>query len=225
MEMNNEQLVKEIKLFIRYSVAESEVEGAVRLVDSYQSEVYVLRLLREYYSTLPEAREEAVIKISEIANKQGVHLFVLVCTDHAYLYVVAQEDVLLLTEYPGEVSAEILSYFEFGSQKEFLAACPQVEELQGYKEDKTGGEEVKCPVCGVEVGETHVIGCVVEVCPWCDGQLCSCNCRFEQLETDEITDEEELETFIDMLSAKGRIPYHPQQSPGYPGTSDGLDSK
>lgn len=72
-------------------------------------------------------------------------------------------------------------------------------------------------------GEEHLLGCVVEVCPWCEGQLNSCNCRFEQLEVDELLDEEQLEKFEDLLNAKGRVPFVKGHKPAYPGTSDGLD--
>jgi hypothetical protein len=65
---------------------------------------------------------------------------------------------------------------------------------------------------------------LVEVCPWCQGQLSKCNCRFEQLEVDAIDQEEELEDFVDLLTEKGRIPFERQQVPFYPGTSQGLDA-
>jgi hypothetical protein len=38
-----------------------------------------------------------------------------------------------------------------------------------------------------------------------------------------LSDEEHLETFEELLSAKGRIPFDKSQRPLYPGTSEGLD--
>jgi hypothetical protein len=34
-----------------------------------------------------------------------------------------------------------------------------------------------CPDCAAGVGEYHVLGCDVEQCPYCGGQLIFCDCR------------------------------------------------
>lgn len=222
VQSDNEKLVEEIGLFIQYCVAESEIPDAVQLVKNYQSNELILRLLKMHYSTLPEAREEPVVKIAELMHHQGVYLFVVSCTNYSYIYAISSENVLFLAEYRSEISEEILNFFGYASQKDFLNACPPIQELEEYRGDDKRGLH-RCPACGVEEGEMHLLGCVVEVCPWCDGQLCSCNCRFEQLETEEIEDEEQLDSFIDLLDEKGRIPYSRTHSPAYPGTSSGLD--
>jgi hypothetical protein len=217
-----DQLIEEIKLFIQYSVPENEIQPAVALVDRYRNNAFVMRLFREYYSCLPEAREEAVVKIARLIDRQGVHLFVVCTAPFSYLYAVSADQVLLLGDYRQEVDTEVLSFFGFQSQEEFLEICPMVEDLDEYTAAK-GNEKKICPVCGVPEGECHILGCTVEICPWCDGQLSNCNCRFEQLKTDDIEDEEQLETFVDLLTAKGRVPYRKSQAPAYPGTSGGLD--
>lgn len=219
----NNELIEEIQLLIQYCVNEVEVEEAEELVVKYQSSLLILRLFKEYYSTLPEAREEPVVKISELIHRKGIYLFVLSSTNYSYLYVVSAEDVILLCEYLKDVSQEILSFFGYSSQKEFSKNCPPVEELKEY-DPSNESIQSHCPTCGVEEGENHIFGCVVEVCPWCDGQLCNCNCRFEQLETEVIDSEEQLETFLDLLTDKGRVPFSRNQSPAYPGTSEGLDA-
>ncbi len=217
------QLIDEIKLFIQYSVPEKEINQAVALVDRCRNNGFIIRLFREYYSSLPEAREEAVIQIAKLIDQQGVHLFVVSTVSFSYLYAVSADQCLLLGEYRQEVDIEVLSFFGFQSQEEFLEICLPAEDLVEYPAT-LGKEREICPVCGVPEGECHLLGCTVEICPWCEGQLSYCNCRFEQLDTDDIKDEGELETFIDMLTAKGRVPYQKSQAPAYPGTSGGLDA-
>jgi len=116
----------------------------------------------------------------------------------------------------------VLSFFGIESQEEFLKICLSVKDLEEYVITGTAEKEI-CPVCGVPEGENHLLGCTVEVCPWCKGQLSYCNCRFEKLGTDAIEDEQQLEKFLDLLTEKGRIPYQKNQAPAYPGTSGGLD--
>lgn len=73
-----------------------------------------------------------------------------------------------------------------------------------------------CPVCSAAEGEYHLLGCPVEICPWCDGQLSRCSCRFAQLGVDMLEDEKELEELERLLKEKGRIPYAREQRPSYP---------
>jgi hypothetical protein len=219
LENKTQQLIEEIKLFIQYSVPEDAIQSAIALVDRYRNNSFIMRLFREYYSSLPEVREEAVLRIAKIIDQQGVHLFVVSTAPYSYLYAVSADHVLLLGEYRQEVDTEVLSFFGVGSQEEFLKLCPLIDDLEEYVES----EKKICPVCGVPEGDCHLLGCTVEICPWCQGQLSNCNCRFQQLEADDITDEKQLEKFIDLLEAKGRIPYQKSQAPAYPGTSGGLD--
>ncbi len=219
LEIKTHQIIEEIKLFIQYSVPEDEIQTASALVDRHRDNGLIIRLLREYYSALPEAREEAVVKVARLIDRHGVHLFVVTTATFSYLYAVSPEHVLLLGEYCEEVDQEVLSFFGFQNQEEFLKICPSAEELAEY----ISADKEICPVCGVPEGENHFLGCTVEVCPWCEGQLSYCNCRFEQLGIDVIEDEDQLEKFNDLLEAKGRIPFQKIHAPAFPGTSGGLD--
>ena len=80
-----------------------------------------------------------------------------------------------------------------------------------------------CHDCGVREGELHQPGCDMERCPFCGGQLITCNCSYKKLgfEHDEnkpycglppeiykggLTEELEKK-WEDILTEKGKIPY------------------
>jgi len=222
MENNKQQLIEEIKLFIQYSVPGDQLKPAVALVDRYKNNAFILRLFREYYSRLPEAREEAVVRIARLIDRQGVHLLVVSTANFSYLYAVSVDQVVLLGEYLHEVDPELAAFFGCNDQQEFLQLCRPVKELDECAASKDS-EKLICPVCGVAEGDFHLLGCSVEICPWCEGQLSKCNCRFEQLKTENLEDERQLEKYLELLEAKGRLPYRKNQAPAYPGTSAGLD--
>jgi len=215
-ENKGQRLIDEINLLIKYAVPEDEQQDALYLVKKYKQDRPILLLLLEYYSTLPEAREEGVDRVVTLVTKQGVSLFVVITKSDPYLYVVSGENVVFLGVYGCEVDSQILSHFGYGSQTDFLKKCPPVGELEEYKAGK-GKKTHACPACGAVEGEHHFLGCAVEICPWCDGQLSNCNCRFEQLGLDEIENEEQLDDFYDLLREKGRIAFEKDQTPLYPG--------
>ena len=87
-------------------------------------------------------------------------------------------------------------------------------------------KERTCPECGVPIGKYHVPGCDAEICPFCNNQLISCDCCYEQLglidmkkypDTDGLppdifknglTNKQEKE-WDKILKEKGLIPYDP----------------
>ena len=223
-EKSMENRLEEIRLHIKFAVPENDQPRAVLFAELHKKDRLILALLREYYSTLPEAREEGIVRIATLMSHQGVFLLVAVTAGNSYLYAASGTEVVFLAEYGGEVDEQVFAHFDFASQEAFLEKCIPVDELEDYKELSNTGLSV-CSACGVSEGEFHLLGCSVEVCPWCDGQLSNCNCRFEQLGVEELESEEQLSEFNDLLAAKGRIPFAGDQSPSYPGAGDGLDSK
>lgn len=77
-------------------------------------------------------------------------------------------------------------------------------------------EHNKCHDCGVDEGMTHVYNCDMERCPFCGGQLLSCECCYTKLNIDcsegsyayeNGLTEEQLDKWIEILTKKGRVPY------------------
>lgn len=220
-EATQQRMLEEIELFIDYGVVQPERASAKKLVHRYRDNRQALEVLLEFYKVLPEAREEAVVRISYLDALQGVTLLAVSTANHTYGAVVSEGEAQLLGEYGREeVPEEVLAYFGHASSEAFVECYGTVDALPEYGEK---GGVSGCPVCQVAEGEYHLLGCPVEICPWCDGQLNRCNCRFEKLETERLESEEQIEELLALLEEKGRIRYTAEQKPGYPGTSQGLD--
>jgi hypothetical protein len=216
------ELISEIELFIEYSVEESGRNVAKELVQKYRNTPIALAVLLEFYKTLPETREEAVVKLLRINSLQGVTLLAVSTANHTYTAAVSEGEAHILGEFAIDtLPQEIMTYFGYTDNDDFLKSCGEIEKLEEFGVKK---EKIFCPACQVAVGELHILGCPVEICPWCDGQLSKCNCRFEKLEVDSLETDEQLEAFQEMLETKGRITYEADQKPAYPGTSKGLDA-
>jgi hypothetical protein len=77
-------------------------------------------------------------------------------------------------------------------------------------------KEKRCHDCDCKEGEIHSLGCDMEVCSWCGGQLISCSCVYKKLHINcspgtwayenGLTKEQE-EEWLKLLEKKGRIPY------------------
>lgn len=73
-----------------------------------------------------------------------------------------------------------------------------------------------CHDCGCREGEIHEFGCDIERCPFCGGQLISCDCVYEKLNLDcslgsytyehGLTKEQE-ERWLKILTERGRRRY------------------
>lgn len=222
----NEELVRELELFIRYGVMESEHQNALSLLHRYHDDALALQLMRAFYTSLPEPHEEAVRRIAFIEKKDDVFLLGLSTARHGYLYLATDQKALLVGEYGKELlEPEALVLFGYPDFGGFFKKYPDIVLCSEYKPLPAAGLEF-CPVCSAATGEYHLLGCPVEVCPWCEGQFSRCNCRFEQLGIEVLGDEEELEELERLLEEKGRIPYAAWQCPSYPsdtGEEDGHD--
>lgn len=213
--------VEEIALFIEYAVPAEEKAAAVVFVEKHKDDEILMTLLKEYYTALPHAREEAVQRVVLIDAVQGTFLVGVVSSHHNYLYCADFDNAVLVGEFElGIEEKDVLLFFGYPNNTKFKKALKSVDEYPDFaKRNEDAGVEL-CPVCSVKEGELHQFGCSVEVCPWCDGQLSNCNCRFEKLGIAEITTEQELEVFEELLVEKGRIPFGKGQGPSYPVAGD-----
>lgn len=210
----NKTLIDEIQVFIEYGVVAAEQKQALKTVKEYENNVMVLNILKDFYARLPEFREEAVSSVSRIVSKNGAYLLSVSTTNYQYLYFFHQEMPVYLGEKKDGIGdTEVLNFFGFTSNTEFFKSIDGRSHDYG---DLKGKESTFCPACGVEVGDFHQLGCPVEICPWCDGQLSVCNCRFDQLGVDEITDESDIDRLEVLLNDKGRIPFSADHAPSYP---------
>jgi hypothetical protein len=215
-----EEVVKEIELFIQYGVQECEQRSAIALLQRYKNDAIALQLMRSFYTSLPEIHEEAIGRIFFINKKDDIFLLGLSTAKHGYLYLATDQKALLLGEYGQEVyEPEIFTLFGYLDAQDFFEKYPTFIGCEEY-EPVSASNSRFCPVCMAAVGEYHLLGCPVEICPWCDGQLSRCGCRFEQLGVDELVDEEDLEELERILEEKGRIPYSKEQCPSYPSAMD-----
>lgn len=89
---------------------------------------------------------------------------------------------------------------------------------------ETMKDEIKtCHDCGAKEGQIHEYGCDMEDCPFCGGQLLSCDCSYtnlgfviddnlpfsglpENIYNEGLTDEL-WDKWVIILEKKGRIPY------------------
>ena len=210
-----------ILLALDYAVAEEHRAAAEDVLDEYGEDLIGLTLLEEFYSCLPEAREDWIREIRLVNRLQGVFLLAAVTPKHRYLYLVSSEGV----EFQGSVvdgflADELLDFFGYESAESFAAVCRAIDNLPVY--EPLQSDEDICPACHAQTGETHELGCPVEVCPWCGGQLIHCDCRYEQLGLDALVTEEELMQFEALLEERGRIAYSREQRPSFAGDGPNL---
>lgn len=218
MKKQNIQLIKEIRVFIEYAVEGTERQTALNALKGYENNSIALSVIKDFYARLPEFREEAVVGVSRIVSRHGAYLLGVSTKNFQYLYFFNENTPLYLGEKKDGIGDnEVLNFFGFSTNDEFLKT---VDDRSHQYADLKGKVSTYCPACAVASGDYHHLGCPVEICPWCDGQLNICNCRFEQLGVDEITDENEIDRLEVLLNDKGRVPFSADHAPAYPAAGE-----
>ncbi len=218
---NDTEKEKAILRAMEYAVPSGKLELATDLLDLYRNDPLVLEVLHEFYSFLPEAREDWIREIRLMGRQQGIFLLMAITGSGGYLYMVSGEGI----EFQGSLEAgyldrELLDFFGFADLEDFRKGCAAPEIYPLYESLQT--EREVCPACHAASGELHELGCPVEICPWCGGQLIHCNCRYEKLGLDTITSLEEIDRFERLLNERGRIPYSPEQRPSFADEGPGV---
>ena len=211
---------KEIEFLMLYAVPEGQAEAAAALLEKYRADVIGLNLLHSFYLLLPEGSEDSVSRVRLVARRQGVFLlWVLTGNGMQYLYLVNREGAHILgTPAEGIAEQELLDFFGFADSGAVAALTGKPESLEEY--GPYSADSDLCPSCHAAEGEYHTLGCPVEICPWCQGQLTYCNCRFIKLETDSMEGETQVDRLLELLEEAGRIVFRKKDSPAYPGTDE-----
>jgi len=207
---------KDIQFLMKYAVPKDEVETADALLEKYDADIIALNLLHSFYIHLPEGTDDSVNGLRLLKRRQGVFLLcVSTGSGINYLYVVNNEAAHILgTLAEGIIDRELLDFFGYADNREVLALTKEPEKLQEYK--PYTADSNLCPSCHAAVGEFHTLGCPVEICPWCSGQLTYCNCRFTRLDIESMDKLAQIEKLRELLEEVGRIAFKKEHAPGYP---------
>ncbi len=196
-----------ILLLMDYAVNDEDQAPAREQVDRYGNDVIALHLFHEFYSYLPEAENDAIRELRRLDKRGGNFILAVTTNRDTYLYLCNHEGAEFLgNQREGIWDEEVLGYFGY-SREQALEKFAALDAFPVYT--PVGLNKGLCLVCAVEKGEPHRLGCPVEVCPWCGGQLVGCNCRFSEAGVDRLDSEAQLDAFIEALEAKGRIPFDP----------------
>lgn len=210
------EIKQEIRLLIDYAAPAELRQEAMRLVDHYETDIIALRVFHHFYSFLPEAQEDVVRILRLLYRRMGTFLLCATTGIDNYLYLATSEQAELIGPLAaGLEDGEILDFFAIASPEDFRKRCSDLDQLPVHVPAPL--DDRLCPVCLVEDGECHTLGCPVEVCPWCGGQLTSCQCRFTQLGQASITTTGHIDDFAEKLEEKGRLPFNADEDrPSYP---------
>ena len=210
---------KEIELLVQYATPRSRLQEAMEFVQKFAGDGIVLNLLHHFYSNLPEAVDDGIYKLRLLAHRQGTFLLCATSFSSDYLYIATPVNAIYVGRMAeGIHDEEMLEFFGFKSRQAFLEQTSDPSKLEEYV--PADQDEKLCLFCRVSTGEFHTLGCPVEICPWCSGQLTHCNCRFVELGVEHLADEADIERLHERLEEAGRVPFKPEQQPGYPTMGD-----
>ena len=211
---------KDIEFLMQYAVPAEQTAAAHALLDRYAADIIALNLLQSFYVHLPEGMDDSVTALRLVNRCQGVFLLcVSTGNDMHYLYLVNNEAAHIIgTVAEGIIERELLDFFGYADNREVLALIREPEKLRSY--EPITDDSNLCPSCHAAVGEFHTLGCPVEICPWCNGQLTYCNCRFTRMNTEAIDKVSQIEKLLELLEEAGRIPFKKEHAPGYPTMDD-----
>jgi len=188
-----------------FAVNDEDQAQARDLVEKFAADTIALHLFHEFYSFLPEAENDAICLVRRLDKRGGNFLLAATTLHDTYLYLANSEGAEFLGNHQeGIWDEEVLAYFAV-SHEEALAKFLNLDAFPVYT--PVNLDKTLCVVCAVDHGESHRLGCPLEVCPWCGGQLTRCNCRFQKAGVDQLEEESQLDAFIVALEAKGRIPF------------------
>lgn len=199
-------LRKELDLLMEYGAPAAERATLDALVDRYAADIIALKVFRSFYSYLPEAQDDGIVELRRIANHQGVFLLCAKSRLDEYLYLADREQAEFLgTLREGIRDAEILAFFGWPDREAFLKTVANPTGLPTHRPVNEAPD--LCPVCGTADGELHTFGCPVEVCPWCEGQLTRCPCRYDKTGRKEFNQDSHVDEFLELAEKKGRVPF------------------
>ena len=210
------QRLADIKLLMQYAVPPDALTTATALVEKHHTDSVALHIFHAFYSYLPEGLEDAIAVLRLLDRRQGTFLICASTALNNYLYLATSEQA----EFLGPLSEgiwedEVLSFFEHENRDAFLKKYTDLAAFPVYVPAHLHHD--LCPVCHVADGEIHTLGCPVEICPWCGGQLTSCGCRFTLLGRAELKNEAQLDELLTLLNKKGRLPFSAEEHrPAYP---------
>jgi hypothetical protein len=211
---------KDIQFLMKYAVPPEQMAAAESVVKRYENDIIALNLLHSFYIHLPEGNDDSVTDLRLLTSRQGVFLLCITTGNGMhYLYLANNEAAHIIgTLAEGIIDREILDFFGYNDNREIQTLSKTPEKLPEY--EPCSADAGLCPSCQVGEGEFHTLGCPVEICPWCFGQLTYCNCRFAKLDTEALDKVSQIEKLLELLEAKGRIVFKKEHGPGYPTLED-----
>ncbi len=210
---------KELDLFIEYGAPKKHHKKARAMVNKFGHDPLAINIFHSFYSQLPDAVEDCIEELVLLEQHQSQILFLVKTTLSSYFYLVNNDTAVYGGSEREGLAEDLLQFYGFGDQEGFEKKYGDFTGLTPYSPDFINSQA--CPACFCREGELHEFGCPVEVCPWCDGQLTNCDCRFEQLGVAEINSDRQLDQFQQLAQKKGRIPFDAaSQRPAYPTAGD-----